>query len=139
MSSFGIVGKNPYFNEAIQDNLSEMKNRINRFALFSGYYRSSTHRNELMDKLGHMYANALADQYNLEVLNSIPIATIEELENMASGSMMGENSYFSKELKEGLNKIANDIRKQFKDASRDLSDKKITYITTLWQTNTIMI
>ncbi|GAA5107631.1 hypothetical protein [Bartonella jaculi] len=115
---------NPYFNEAIQNDLNEMRNRISSFYSGAGRYGSGAHKNELIEKLGHIiYANALANQYNFEVLKSIPIATTEELENMASGGMMRENSYFSKKLREGLQKIADSTNKQFQGVGRYNSDK----------------
>ncbi|WP_273721486.1 MULTISPECIES: autotransporter outer membrane beta-barrel domain-containing protein [unclassified Bartonella] len=112
MNSFGIVGKNPYFNQMIQNDLERERDRINSIFVGAGGYGSGTNQSELMNKLGHMYANALANQYNRDVLISIQTATMKDLEILeiiASGGMMGENSYFSQELREGLNRVQTDI------------------------------
>ncbi|WP_019220113.1 autotransporter outer membrane beta-barrel domain-containing protein [Bartonella florencae] len=112
MSSFGIVGKNPYFNQAIQDDLERERDRINSIFYSAGRSGSDSNQSELMDQLGHMYANALANQYNRDVLMNIHTATMEDLEILkmiASSGMVGEDSYFSQELREGLNRVQTDI------------------------------
>lgn len=112
MSSFGIVGKNPYFNQAIQKDLMSERDRINGMFYAAGRSGSGANQSELMDKLGRMYANALANQYNRDVVISIQTATMKDLEilkNIASGAMIGEGSYFSQELRKGLDRIQTDI------------------------------
>ncbi len=120
MSAFGTVGENPHFNQALQDALEREKSRINGFFSITGRSGSSANQNELVERLGHMYANALADQYNRDVLMRIQTAAqtttmkdkdLEMLKTIASGGMIGEGSYFSQKLREGLNHVQTDIIK----------------------------
>ncbi len=97
-----------------------MKNLELTVFSITGRSGSSANQNELVERLGHMYANALADQYNRDVLMRIQTAAqtttmkdkdLEMLKTIASGGMIGEGSYFSQKLREGLNHVQTDIIK----------------------------
>ncbi|UNE53767.1 autotransporter outer membrane beta-barrel domain-containing protein [Bartonella machadoae] len=110
--SFATVGENPHFKKAIQNEFNRRRDQINSYYTAAGRGGSGAHANAL-EELDNAYANALARQSNREVLYSIPRATNEQLEKIASGGMMGENSYFSQQLREGMDDVEKRVNSHF--------------------------
>ncbi|EJF79528.1 hypothetical protein MCO_01094 [Bartonella sp. DB5-6] len=67
IASGGMMGRNSYFGQALQDGLDDVENRINRYFSGIGRYGTPDHKDELRKGSGSVYARAMADQYNQDL------------------------------------------------------------------------
>lgn len=69
MAAGDMVGKNPYFNDALQNQLDKVRDMTNSQFSGAGRYGSGANTSVLANQLGGVATNAMAQQYNQDVQN----------------------------------------------------------------------
>ncbi|WP_208442332.1 hypothetical protein [Bartonella raoultii] len=122
MASGGMVGNNPYFEQALQNSMNSIRDTINSSFSGAGRYGSASHMNALSRALDGLSTNARANQYNQDLQHMMQANAMVDQANQnqlgaSNNFLQGYGNAYSNML-QGSG-VLNDYYQRLVDANRE--------------------